>query len=84
MAGDENRAAIDGADIVILAIPYAAVAGQVAELAPRLEGKIVMDVVNPIERVDGVFRVEEQALQVGQHGQHGLARLLLQPVDARL
>ena len=37
-----------------------------------------------LRRFDGVLRVEEQALQIGQHGQYGLASLLLQPVDAGL
>lgn len=57
LAGDENPNVIDGADIVVLAVPYAGVADLLPQLAPRLEGKLVLDVVNPLERVKGVFRM---------------------------
>jgi NADPH-dependent F420 reductase len=57
LAGDENVRVVDGADIVVLAVPYAGVADLLPHLSPRLDGKLVLDVVNPLERVDGVFRM---------------------------
>lgn len=61
IAGDDNRSAIDGADMVVLAIPYAAVAELLPQLAARLEGKLLLDVVNPVELVNGVFRMASVA-----------------------
>jgi NADPH-dependent F420 reductase len=61
MAGDENRQAIEGAEIVVLAIPYAAVTEVLAQLAPHLQGRIVLDVVNPLERVNKMFRLANVA-----------------------
>jgi 8-hydroxy-5-deazaflavin:NADPH oxidoreductase len=40
--------AIEGADVVFLATPYAANEAVLAPLAPRLEGKILVDCTNPI------------------------------------
>lgn len=43
------REAAQGADIVVLAVPYASAARQVAlEIAPAVTGKIVVDATNPI------------------------------------
>ncbi len=41
--------AVSGADIVVLAIPYAAVPGVTAEIAPLVEGKVVIDPTNPLK-----------------------------------
>lgn len=61
MAGDENSRIADGADIVVLAVPYAGVAELLPQLAPKLDGTLVLDVVNPMERVNGVFRMARVA-----------------------
>src|SRR5437763_711861 len=45
-AARSNREAIDGAQIVILAVPYNAVEGIIAEAGGALDGKIVVDVTN--------------------------------------
>ena len=56
--GAENAAAVDGAEVVVLAFPYAGVAETVPPLAAQLAGKLVIDVVNPLVLKNGVFRVE--------------------------
>jgi len=43
------REAVAGADIVVLAVPYGAVAGIAAEIAPVAAGKIVIDPTNPLK-----------------------------------
>src|SRR5690606_4529956 len=55
--GAENAAAIDGADLVVLAFPYSGVADLLPALAPKLAGRIVLDVVNPLTRVNKVFAI---------------------------
>lgn len=35
-------------DIVILAVPYAAAAGAVAAFGPALDGKVIIDIANPV------------------------------------
>jgi NADPH-dependent F420 reductase len=73
ISGDENRATIDGADIVVLALPYAAVGDILPQLAPRLDGKMVLDVVNPLARVAGEFRMA--AVAAGSAAEEIQARL---------
>ena len=46
---EEARAACDGADLVLLALPYGAVQEVVQQLGDRLTGKIVIDVTNPVQ-----------------------------------
>lgn len=55
VTGADNAAAIDGADLVVLAFPYSGVADLLPALAPKLAGRIVLDVVNPLVRVNKVF-----------------------------
>lgn len=55
VSGAENAAAIDGADIVVVSFPYAGVGDLLPGLAPTLAGKLVLDVINPLERVNKVF-----------------------------
>ncbi len=43
-----NVEAVTGADVVVLAVPFAAVADIVASLRDELAGKIVIDVTNPL------------------------------------
>jgi NADPH-dependent F420 reductase len=46
--GAENAKAVELADLVLLAVPYAGHDELVAELAPRLANKIVISCVNPL------------------------------------
>src|SRR5450756_1678229 len=41
-AAESNRAAVDGADVVVLAVPYMAVVDVLDEIGPALAGKIVV------------------------------------------
>lgn len=43
-----NAEAVEGADLVVLAVPGSSVAGIAAELAEALAGKIVVDATNPV------------------------------------
>src|SRR5215467_13820780 len=56
--GGENGAVVD-ADVVVLAFPHAGVAELLPQLASKLDGKLVIDVVNPLVRRDGLFRLAE-------------------------
>jgi NADPH-dependent F420 reductase len=47
-AATSNAAAVEGADLVVFAVPGAAVAGVAAELAEALAGKVVVDATNPL------------------------------------
>lgn len=53
--GADNAAAIDGADLVTVAFPYAGVADLLPALAAKLAGKVVLDVINPLTRINKVF-----------------------------
>ncbi|MFN8641813.1 MAG: NADPH-dependent F420 reductase [Candidatus Binatia bacterium] len=55
VTGADNAAAIDGADIVVLSFPFSGVADILPGLASTLAGKLVLDVINPLERVNQVF-----------------------------
>jgi NADPH-dependent F420 reductase len=57
VTGEDNEAAASAGDVVVLAVPWAAASGLAAGLAPRLRGKLVIDVVNPLEVKGGVFRL---------------------------
>jgi NADPH-dependent F420 reductase len=47
-AAGSNLEAVDGAEVVVLAVPGSAVAGIAAELAGALIGKVVVDATNPL------------------------------------
>ena len=47
--GAGGDSAIDGADMVILAVPFAAAKQLAADLGPRLSGKVVVDISNPVD-----------------------------------
>ena len=65
------REAVAGADIVVLAVPYGAVAAVAAEIAPVAAGKIVIDPTNPLKAdYSGL------ATGGGTSGAEQLARLL--------
>lgn len=59
ISAHENAAAVDGAEIVVLAFPYAGVADLLPQLTPRLAGKLVVDVVNPLVRRGGLFTLAQ-------------------------
>ena len=48
-AVSSNAEAVDGADVVVFAVPGSAVAGIAAELTEALAGKIVVDATNPLD-----------------------------------
>jgi predicted dinucleotide-binding enzyme len=48
-AAASNRAAVENADVVVLAVPYAAVDAVLAEIGPALGGKVLVDATNPIK-----------------------------------
>ena len=47
-AAASNAEAVQGADVVVLAVPHGAVAGVVTELGGALDGKTVVDATNPL------------------------------------
>lgn len=47
-AAASNLDAVSRADAVVLAVPYAALDGILSEIGPSLEGKVVIDVTNPL------------------------------------
>jgi NADPH-dependent F420 reductase len=47
-AGKSNAEAVRDAEVVLLAVPYPAVAGIVAQLGEALSGKVVLDATNPL------------------------------------
>ncbi len=55
--GADNAAAARATDIVTLALPFTGLAPLLTELAPQLRGKILLDVVNPVQVSDGLFTV---------------------------
>jgi len=56
--GAENGAAVQGADLVVVATPFAGVAELLPTLAGALAGRVVLDVVNPLIRVNKQFTTE--------------------------
>ena len=51
-AASSNRAAVEGADLVVLAVPYMALVDVLDDIGPALAGKIVVDATNPL-KADG-------------------------------
>lgn len=58
VTGAENQAAVRGADLVVIATPFAGVTELLPQLAPALAGTVVLDVVNALMRVNQQFTVE--------------------------
>ncbi len=59
VSGTDNATALEGTvDIAVIACPYSGVAGLLPPLAAKLAGKVVLDVVNPLVRVNKVFTLE--------------------------
>ena len=55
--GTDNVTAARDSDVVVLSVPFAALATLVGPLGAHLDGKIVIDVVNPITVEHGLFRI---------------------------
>jgi 8-hydroxy-5-deazaflavin:NADPH oxidoreductase len=51
-AAASNRAAAEGAELVVLAVPYTAMVDVLDDVGPALAGKIVVDATNPL-KADG-------------------------------
>jgi 8-hydroxy-5-deazaflavin:NADPH oxidoreductase len=48
-AAASDREAAEGADLVVLAVPYTAVPDVLADIGRALDGKVVVDATNPLE-----------------------------------
>lgn len=65
-----SATAVEGADVVVLAVPNGAVAGIAAELGGALDGKVVVDATNPLNdnysdlTTSGVSAAEQLQQQV--------------------
>jgi len=51
-AADSNQQAIGAAEVVVLAVPYPAVDGVLAEVGDALDGKVVIDTTNRVDPAD--------------------------------
>ncbi len=58
IVGAENQSALQGADIVAIATPFAGVRELLPPLAEALAGVVVMEVVNPLIQIGKQFTVE--------------------------
>src|SRR5262249_40726251 len=58
LEGAENQTAVRGADLVVIATPFAGIAELLPPLAAALAGMVVVDVVNPLISVHKQFTVE--------------------------
>jgi NADPH-dependent F420 reductase len=57
-AAESNRAAVEGADLVILAVPYSSIVDVLDEVGAALAGKIVVDATNPLKPDNSGLAVE--------------------------
>ena len=48
-AAASNREAVEGADVVVLAVPYSAVDEILGEVGASLDGKVLVDATNPLK-----------------------------------
>jgi NADPH-dependent F420 reductase len=48
-AAESNRAAVEGADLVVLAVPYTAVDDVLGSIREAIDGKVVVDATNPLK-----------------------------------
>jgi len=48
-AAASNREAVEGAELVVIAVPYMAIVDLLDEVGPQLAGKIVVDATNPLK-----------------------------------
>jgi predicted dinucleotide-binding enzyme len=69
-AATSNREAVEGAELVVLAVPYPAVADIASEVGDALSGKVIVDSTNPLNETytdlatSGHSAAEELANQV--------------------
>ena len=56
-AAADNARAAQQADIVALTVPFHALEPLLSDIGPALAGKLILDVVNPLELIDGLFRL---------------------------
>jgi 8-hydroxy-5-deazaflavin:NADPH oxidoreductase len=61
VCGVDNAAAARAAEVIVVALPFTGVEPLLTAVAPALSGKIVLDVVNPLQRTRGVFRMQPVA-----------------------
>jgi NADPH-dependent F420 reductase len=64
--GMTNREAVNGADFVVIAVPYEGHAQMVTDLKGQLAGKIVIDAVVPLKKVKPFVPSAGSALQEAQ------------------
>jgi len=94
LVGATNREAVTGADFVVIAVPYEGHAQMVSDLKGQLAGKIVIDTVVPLKRVQPFVPVAGSALQEAQQiigdeapvvgALHNISAVDLGDVDASL
>jgi predicted dinucleotide-binding enzyme len=48
-AATSDREAVEGAELVVLAVPYTAVPDVLAEIGSALDGKVIVDATNPLK-----------------------------------
>jgi len=71
-AAASNRAAAEGAELVVLAVPYTAMVDVLDDVGPALAGKIVVDATNPLKAdysglaVEGTSGAEEIQARLSQ------------------
>ena len=66
IVGVTNREAVQGADFVVIAVPYEGHAQMVSDLKGQLAGKIVIDTVVPLNKVKPFVPPAGSALQEAQ------------------
>ncbi len=64
--GTDNGGAATAADLVVLATPFRAVGALLAEVAPALSGKLLLEVVNPVQLTDGTPVADGSAAEMIQ------------------
>lgn len=64
--GTTNRAAVKGADFVVIAVPYEGHAQMVTDLKGQLTGKVVIDAVVPLNKIKPFVPPAGSALQEAQ------------------
>jgi 8-hydroxy-5-deazaflavin:NADPH oxidoreductase len=66
MVGTTNREAVKNADFVVIAVPYEGHAQMVSDLKGQLAGKVVIDTVVPLKKVQPFVPPAGSALQEAQ------------------
>jgi hypothetical protein len=66
LVGTTNREAVTGADFVVIAVPYEGHAQMVSDLKGQLAGKVVIDTVVPLKKVQPFVPPVGSALQEAQ------------------